>query len=226
MSDLYFHGSSTATSPEVTQLPSSESISMATSARLLHQPINTVTVMHSKRQLHQNWSRGVTSHSAGTKDTVEGYVLTKLVEWCLIWDVFTLEDMQQQAQHQSSLWNCADDLGWFHLWNTLHRSTEVSLFLTFLLIINSHLWLEMGNWCISLSNYKFKSFLYYLRNGKMFLFFNLPIIKKFSVTLLEQIMKLNTGIRVKIIPMLFALDNCTVIMYKNILVLRHFPLEH
>lgn len=154
-SDLYFHGSSTATSPEVTQPQALKSISTVASARLLHQPIDTVTVMHSKRQLHQNWSRGVTSHSGVTQRHSWGVCADKAS-----WVVFDLGHIyfgrySTTAQHQSSLWNCADDLGWFHLWNTLHRSTEVSLFLTFLLIINSHLWLEMGNWCISLSNYKF-----------------------------------------------------------------------
>lgn len=133
--------------------------------------VNTVTVMHPKYQLHQNRSWRVTSHSAVIKDTVEGVCADKAS-----WVVFDLGHIYfgkhtTTAQHQSSHWNPAGDLGWFHLCNATSWKQRWVWFLTFL-IINFYLWwLEIGNWFISLSNYKFKSFLYYLRKGKMVLFF-------------------------------------------------------
>lgn len=54
----------------------------------------------------------------------------------------------------------------------------------------------MGNWCISLSNYKFKSFLHHPKNGKMFLFFSLPIVT-FVSYVFETIDKIGTGTRIK-----------------------------
>lgn len=88
---------------------------------------NTVTVTHSKHQLSRNWSRGITSHSAVIKDTVEGFVLTKLVEWCLIWDIFTLEDMQQQPSTKVHIETLLMTLADFISATPLLRSTEVSL---------------------------------------------------------------------------------------------------
>lgn len=61
------------------------------------------------------------------KDTVEGFVLTKLVEWCLIWDIFTLEDMQQQPSTKVHIETLLMTLADFISATPLLRSTEVSL---------------------------------------------------------------------------------------------------
>lgn len=44
-----------------------------------------------------NWSLGVTNHKAAIKDTAEGVCADKATGWCLNWDIFTLENMQQQS---------------------------------------------------------------------------------------------------------------------------------
>lgn len=88
-------------------------------------------------------------------------------------------------------------------------------FLTFLPIINSYLqWLEMVNWCVSPSNYKFKNFLHCFKNGKMFLFFSLPIIT-FVTYIIETIDKIGAETRIQesIVPMLNYFKWITVLWY-------------
>lgn len=54
-------------------------------------------------------------------------MLTKLVEWCLIWDIFTLEDMQQQPSTKVHIETLLMTLADFISATPLLRSTEVSL---------------------------------------------------------------------------------------------------
>lgn len=54
-------------------------------------------------------------------------MLTKLVEWCLIWDIFTLEDTQQQPSTKVHFETVLMTLADFISATPLLRSTEVSL---------------------------------------------------------------------------------------------------
>lgn len=99
-------------------------------------------------------------------------MLTKLVEWCLIWDVFTLEDTQQRPSTKVHFETVLDDLGLFRLCNTLLRSTEVSLVSDISADYKFLFEVRDGQLCMHFSvKLQTQSFLYYLRNEQVILAF-------------------------------------------------------
>lgn len=73
-----------------------------------------------------NWSGGVTGHPAAIRCSC-GFVLTKPIECCLIWDVFTLGNMQQQLSTKVHTETLPGTLADSTSATPLLRSTEVSV---------------------------------------------------------------------------------------------------
>ncbi|KAK2505801.1 hypothetical protein MC885_004013 [Smutsia gigantea] len=71
-----------------------------------------------------NWSGGVTGHRAAISRGC-GFVLTKPVKCCLIWDVFTLGNMQQQLSTKVHTETLLGTLADFTSATSLLRSTEL-----------------------------------------------------------------------------------------------------